>query len=110
MYEIIKRRLERGGYTLVDARRRLHYLVASGEIQPEQAEELEAVAGVKADVTESLVARVESLDGQSDAMRRRLERMSRGLQWVASNVLPTAKHEALLAILEAQSEEGLVEE
>lgn len=70
MYEILKSELEKGGYTLENAKKRIYYLVGVDQLTPEQAEELTAIAEAKADIPSATDAKVTELAQQAEEVQQ----------------------------------------
>lgn len=70
MYEILKSELEKGGYILENAKKRIYYLVSVDQLTPEQAEELTAIAEAKADIPSATDAKVTELAQQTGEVQQ----------------------------------------
>lgn len=76
MYEIIRSRMEQGGYAFEDAEKRVHYLVAAGQLDPDQAEELISIAKIKADLPSATDEKIMELAAQTEAISDTLAQTS----------------------------------
>lgn len=76
MYEVMKGRLEQGGYTLANAQARIDYLVAQGRITPDEAAELQGIAEAKADVPSETAMQVEALTARQNMLEDCLVEMA----------------------------------
>lgn len=82
MYEVIKSRLEQGGYIFEDAENRIHYLVAVGQLDPNQAKELTAIARAKADLPSATDEKVMALAEQTESIMDTLNQTSEMLELI----------------------------